>query len=252
MFRKIIPILVIAFTAANTISAQGDYHFGVQASPTFSWMTNDNLKINGNGSLLGLKLGLIVEKRYSDNIAVSTGIAFHFNAGGKMLYDQAGNFWKNSIPNATIPYTAQDTFQAGTELTYSIRYIEIPFGLRLRTQEFGLFRYYVEPQLMFDFRSNAKGTIRNSTQYDQDKIDITPDVNWFSMAWGLGGGIEYLIANNTTLIAGIYYQQGFINVQSSGNTLFVPSTTTPITTVAKADNSSSTVNAITIRLGVLF
>ncbi len=245
MIKRLFYLPAFLFLIQHASVAQGDYHFGFQASPSFSWMTTDNQKINGNGSLLGLKLGVLVERRFSDNYAFTTGIGLQFNTGGKLLFDQPGNFWSNSAADATIPYTSKDTFQMGTELKYNLRYFEIPLGLRMRTQEFGFFRYYVEPAFYLGFRTDAKGTIRNSPRFDQEKISISNDVSVFNIAWGIGGGVEYTVANNTAIIAGLYYQQGFAGVQKDGNTIYT-------TAGAKPDASRATINAITIRLGVMF
>ena len=58
--------LTTAFIASlfSLVTAQ-DLHFGVQMSPSFSWMTTTNSKISGSGASTGLKLALIVENRFS-------------------------------------------------------------------------------------------------------------------------------------------------------------------------------------------
>ena len=245
MLKKTLYTLILALLIVKTAAAQGDYHFGFQLSPSFSWLSTDNQKINGNGSVLGLKLGLIIERRFSDNYAFTTGFGFHFNSGGKLLYDQPGNFWKNSAADAVIPYTANDTFQTNTELKYNLHFVEIPFGLKMRTQEFGMFRYFAEPMLILGLRYNAKGSIRNSPKFDQEQISIANDVGAINLAWSIGGGLEYTIANNTTLVGGLYYQQGFVDIQKNGNTIFTAAG-------AKADASKATIQAITLKIGVMF
>ena len=245
MTKKFLIIFTLFSCFTKPIIAQADYHFGFQASPSFSWLTNDNPKINGNGSLLGLKLGLIVEKRFSDNYSLMTGVAFHFNSGGKLIYDLPGNYWGNSAANATIPYRSNDTFQIGTELKYNLKYIEIPIGLKMRTQEFGPIRYFAEPALYFDFRADAKGTITGSPHFDQEKINISNDVGFLNISWALGIGVEYTIATNTTLIGGIYFQQGLIDIQKDSNKEYTSSG-------AKADASKAVINAITFKCGIMF
>ncbi len=223
-------------------SAPMDIHFGFQASPSFSSMSSSSNDIVGVGSNLGLKLGLIGENRFSDNYALSFGIGFHFNSGGSLNYKSRGKFWSNS------DYILRDSIvSAGARLKYSLQYLEIPIGLRMRTQEFGRYRYYIEPALAIGIRTQARGTI-TTDKGDIESINITDEVNAFQLLWSVGGGTEYSIANNTALMLGIYYQSGFTGVAADNS-----NTTYPTTAAAgKIDDSKRTTGNLTIRIAVMF
>jgi Outer membrane protein beta-barrel domain len=239
-------VAIVSFTKAQ------DLHFGIQMSPSFSKMSTDNAKINSSGTATGLKLALIAESRFSQSYAISTGIGFHFNAGGRLQVDAPSNYWTKAWGNFdTKPSAKADSaaFPKETRFRHSINYVEIPIGLKLRTPETGShLRYFAEPQITFAFLSKALGDIVGANKLDQQKINIKSEVSNINMSWGIGGGIEYVIANNTALVGGLYIQRGFKDVTTDDATLFDADGKSN----GRADKSKGVVNSLTIRLGVMF
>jgi hypothetical protein len=239
--------LILAFYAQTFAQ---DLHFGMQLSPTWSSLSTDNNHLSGSGSNLGLKLGLIIENRFSQAYSVSSGINLHFNSGGALLADQRStNIWKDSYDNFDAKPSATDTFNADVKFRYSLGFVEIPVGLKLRTAESGdHLRYFVEPLIAFGFRNSASGTITNTAKFDQSDIKISKEVGDFNMSWSLGAGGEYIISNNTALVVGIYYQSGFVGMLSEDNGALLDATNNKkaISTIR------STINSFTLRLGVMF
>lgn len=243
-------IIILCFISISLSGyAQEDLRFGFQMSPSFSWMGTSVNHITNGGTNLGLKLGLVGEYYFRQNYAIVSGIGFHFNAGGTLLYENVGKYWVNSdIPTSVLSDSL--TFNAGTKFKYGVQYLEVPFGLKMRTREFGYIRYYFQPDITLGFKSQARGTIEGTGVTDGDeKYNIRKEVNGLNMSWGLGGGIEYTISENTSLIGGLAFQKGFADVTDDrrgqyydakdGNKL-------------KSEKSKGTINAITIRLGIMF
>jgi Outer membrane protein beta-barrel domain len=248
--KKFIAAFTLAFAFCASSFAQ-DLHFGMQLSPSWSSLSTDNNHLSGSGSNLGLKLGLIVENRFSQAYSVSTGINLHFNTGGALLADQrTTNVWKDSYENFDAPIpTGADTLNADTKFRYNLGFVEIPVGLKLRTAESGdHLRYFVEPLIAFGFRNSASGTITGTAKFDQSGVKISKEVGDFNMSWGLGAGGEYIISNNTALVVGLYYQSGFIGMLSEDNGALLDATNNKkaISTIR------STINSFTLRLGVMF
>jgi Outer membrane protein beta-barrel domain len=247
--KKFIAAFSLALAFCAPSFAQ-DLHFGMQLSPSWSSMSTDNNHLSGSGSNLGLKLGLIVENRFSQAYSVSTGINLHFNSGGALFADQrTANIWKDSYDNFDTKPSAADTFSSEAKFRYSLGFVEIPVGLKLRTSESGdHLRYFVEPLIAFGFRNSASGTITNTAKFDQSGIKISKEVGDFNMSWGLGAGGEYIISNNTALVVGLYYQSGFIDMLSEDNGVLLDATNNKksISTIR------STINSFTLRLGVMF
>lgn len=249
--KKALIACAFMLAIASFATAQ-DLHFGFQMSPSFSWMRTENAKINGSGSATGLKLAVIAESRFSQSYAISTGIGFHFNSGGRLQIDAPSRYWNKSVDNFDVKPTAKSdsaAFPAQTRFRHSLTFVEIPIGLKMRTPETGgHVRYFVDPNIVFGFLSNARGAIVGSNKLDQEKINIKPDINKLNLSWGIGGGMEYVISNNTALVGGLYFQRGFADVtDDNGFTYDADGKSNP-----RADKSKGVINSLTIRLGVMF
>ncbi len=243
--KKIVIVLCFLGLFLSKSDAQNEIRFGFQFSPTLSWMKTDVKRIgNSGGLILGAKLGAVGEYYFRENYSIASGIGFAFNHSGRLKYQDAGSYWVNS--DFSIP--GLDTLSAGVNLKYNLQYVEIPVSLKLRSGYFGTYRVYAElPMLYLGFKTQAKGSIDgNSLGENPEKENISPDVAFFNLSWGLGGGIEYELGSKTSLVAGLYYQQGFSDVtkddgfylDSSGN--------------ERAEKSKATIGAFIIRMGVMF
>lgn len=241
--------LGILLCCLTVLRGQNDIQFGFQLSPTFSWMTANDTKINSNGTNLGLKLGMIGEYYFRENYSIATGIGFHFNAGGELLYEEtvdSVSLWTE----ANIP--GDNIYAGGSKFKYSIQYVEIPIGLKLRTREFGYIRYYVEPRMSMAFRTQARGNITerkigNDPIVDSEEdFNIQSGVNFLNLSWGIGGGLEYAISTSTALVGGIAFQTSFTDITRDKDT--------SITARGQEgeEDSKAKLNNIVIRLGIMF
>lgn len=240
--KKIIAVAAFLCIALTQLSAQfEDVRFGFQLSPAFTGMNTDNKNINRNGTNLGLKLGMLTELYFRQNYAISTGIGFAFNHGGALTYEYGGKYWVQSDLGPGL-----DTLPAGVKLKHSLQFIEIPLLVKMRTREFGRMRYFLEPGVFFNFKSKSTGSIEGrGIGSDAEKINIKKDINGISMLWGLNGGLEYSLAETTSLVAGIGFQSGFTDLTEDKGTVFDP-------TGNKRENSKATGSAIVLKLGIIF
>lgn len=246
MTRSFIFCLLFVATITSGLQAQGDLRFGFQMSPTFGWMTTNNNLINSDGTNLGLKMGLMAEFYFRDNYSFSTGINFQLNAGGTLFYEDSFeevNIWQDDIDGVS-----EFDFTGGNSFKYDLQYVEIPFGLTLRTREFGYLRYYVQPLFTLGFLTQSRGKVNNSPDVDsEESFDIGTATNAFNLGWGLGAGVEYSISESTALVGGIAFQSGFADVTKDKNTSLTRSGRMPT-----EDDSLGKINAIVIRLGLMF
>lgn len=241
--KKIVVFIVFLTFFFGEMNAQGDIRIGFQASPGISWLQAvDENKINDNGKNVGLKLGLLGEYYFRENYILFAGLGFSFNQGGTLEFDEEGRYWPNSELPILIPSQPErlDTFPAFTDLQYKIQYVEIPFGLKLKTKEFGYLQYYVEiPTFTIGFRSQAKGVIEGDgidEDVENDDYVIKKEINPITMSWGLGAGVEYNISSSTAIVAGISYQRVFTDVLKDNN----------------ANEAKTNMNNLTLRLAVMF
>ena len=246
MMKKIVTLVVFLSALTLILHAQEDIRFGFQLSPTFSWMNSSTNRINPSGTNLGLKLGMIGEFYFRENYAFVSGIGFGFNHGGTLQHELGGRYWTKSELGSAL-----DTLPAGVKLKYGIQYVEIPLGLKLRTREFGYLRYYIDPNITLGFKTQAKGKIEGiGVGADGEDIAIRREVNAINLSWGIGGGIEYTLSENTSLIAGLGLQVGFTDATDDNGTVFDPRRNWPDSN--PKEDSKGTVNALIIRLGVMF
>ncbi|MEM9823145.1 MAG: outer membrane beta-barrel protein, partial [Bacteroidota bacterium] len=168
--KKVISVITFLMLFGSMTFGQANFRFGFQLSPNISWLSSDDNTINGNGSNLGLKLGMMGEKYLTDseNYAFTFGIGFAFNQGGTLKHDTGGNFWPKSELSSELFRSLPD----GINLKYGIQFVEIPLGFKMRTQEFGYFRYFAEPGLTLGFGTQARGAVSGVTGFSTENENI--------------------------------------------------------------------------------
>ena len=102
---------------------------------------------------------------------------------------------------------------SGSKLKYNLQYIEVPLGLKFKTNEIGYTTFYAN--LGFSFQVNIKATGKDSYKVIENE-NIKDEIRLLNMGYYFGAGIEYSLGGNTALIAGINWTNGFIDI-TSGN-----------------------------------
>lgn len=246
--KKIVFILTFfCFSTSLIIGQSDDYEYefdkelrlGFQLSPSVSWMASDDVSVNGNGNNVGLKLGIMGEYYFRENYALISGLNFAFNQGGTLKHEMGGNLWSKSQLSDLALMELPD----GVNLQYHIQYLEIPFGIKMRTREFGYLSYFAEiPTFTLGFKLQARGDVKGTAMLNTERENITEDVNFFNLTWGFGGGVQYSLSEGTALVAGLVYRQGFADVTDDKG----------MRTNGSRENSKGIINSITIRIGFLF
>lgn len=240
--------LLLLFSSAFLLgksSAQQSFRFGFQASPTWSWLNTNDRKLEGISTNWGVKLGALGEFYFADNYAFSTGLGFGFNQGGSLQ-----NGYSNWRPwdKADLSEIPSDTFSVNTKLRYSLNYVEIPFGLKMRggSGEDSRLKFYAElPMFTLGFVTKATGAIRGTNTQNLEEINIRDEVKGLSLSWGLGGGIEYEIATNATVVAGLAYQKQFTDITRNGFAEKTPGNWSK-------ESAKATFGNLALRLGLFF
>ncbi len=211
-------------------------NFGAQVSPTISWLSSSHAKVLGGGPDIGLKIGAVGEFAFAKNYYFTAGIGFGLNQGGKLQFPEGGDVLPKSQLSDAVSQDIRHDLPKDTKVDYRIKYLEIPIGLKLRTNEYGYVRYFGEiPIITLSAVTGAKGSI-NAANLDVNKENIRKDVNTLNAQWGLGGGMEYYFSESNALIIGIYYHQGFFDITSKR----------PVTEGKEINHT------IALRLGILF
>ncbi len=184
-------LYVVLFITTPLIMAQnaGDTRFSFILTPQISWVKSDHPDIDNKGSHFGYNFGIIMDRFFSDNYAFTTGLTIN-TTGGKLAYPAVT--LTGEIPE--VPAMSQD---------YRLKYIEIPLGLKLRSEDM--------------HRTNIYGRFGFSPQINiqaKNKSDasIAQEVRLFDLGYHLGGGIEYSLGGRNALILGVLFNNGFMDI----------------------------------------
>lgn len=242
--RQLALLIFLLFCVCTTYGQEEGkwttWRLGYHLSPALSWMTTDSDSIRSNGVKWGFKMGLIAEKYFDKNYAISSGANIVFGYGGTLNHARGGLIFPDSeFEDDTLRYIPNNT-----DVRYSFQAIEIPVGIKLRSDEIGYMRYYVNMPFLFHFRTKALGTYLS-----QEKVGVTRDVNFMNVSWGFGGGFEYSIANYTALNIGVYFHNGLIDTTANRDTRLYD---TNGNLTDKQENSKAIINGLTFRVGMLF
>jgi len=213
--KKAFALVAAALIGAPALlHAQEDQsvRFGIRLSPNLGWARPDTRGLNSDGNTLGFTFGLLTEFPIgmTGNYRFATGL-FLNTVGGGYTYDYT--FVENVGE-------AEQTKALTT--TMNLRYVEIPFTIKMMTNEIGYMRYFGQLGVSAGFNIRAKGDIEEpildpSGFYTRgfrilDGEDISDDINLFRAALVIGGGMEYNISGNTNLLVGITYNNGLTNI----------------------------------------
>ena len=183
--RKSIIVLGLLLNIVHILHAQEGrrIRFTMVLEPSISWMKSDIKNVESLGTLPGYNFGVKMDRFFGENYAFATGLTIN-TAGGKLQYPAVG----------TTPTQNQ---------TYRLKYIEVPLGLRLRSDDIRRVNIYgrfgLSPQL------NIKSSDGNGDGIDKE-------VRPFDLGYHLGGGIEYSLGGRNALMLGIVFHNGFIDI----------------------------------------
>ncbi len=189
------------------------------ASPQISWMKSGSSDVINGKTHLGFAYGVEGDIFLrSDRYAITTGLTVS-SLGGSLRYKIPVSFSDKSLP-------------VGTTVGYHLRYLEIPFALKLKSKDFNRTRFYAQFGLNNWLNIKARATTSDGSL---DNATVNDEVRLFNIGLNVGGGIDYDIGNRNYLTAGLVYTGTFFDTTSN-------STVEDITTL----------NALRIRLGFVF
>lgn len=192
-------IAVILLTALSLRTTAQDLKFAIHADPVISWMGSNEAVYQGEGVKAGLNIGLNVLHFFADNYAISTGISY-LTTGGRQSVTETHTMVFNNF---------QRTVNPGDEIRYDLRYINIPLGIRLQTNKAGYHSYFTD--LGLDLRILLRSTV-DIPAMQISRENARNEVYGLNAGWHLGGGIEYELGTDASVIAGIAYAQDFFDI----------------------------------------
>ena len=196
-------ILAILLLYSTGLFAQ-ETKIGVSIDPQYTWMSVESKKDDQNGGLLGVSGGLLIDHYFQKNYAFQTGIALGIQGGGIKYGD-----------SLTLKVYDETThFAPGTTIDYKLQYINVPLGLKLKTNEIGYFSYFARIGFTNQLNIGAKAS-SSDNQLDNDVIK--KEINIYNLSYHFGIGAQYALTKDTSIILGVTYHNGFINVTKNSD-----------------------------------
>jgi hypothetical protein len=198
--------------------------FGLYGEGALCWLTPDKQKNYSRGNLgLGLGWGLDVEINFNSTTTLRTGLNLStFNAGINYYDDNLDaiheTFYVLSVDDDFVTWLEDspppngDLYQL-LHRKYSISYVNIPFVLKLKTNEVGYFTYFgefggtiglktgalVDDRIIpFTYNSDTLNPLINESFVLED-IDISKGTQPVRFGLNLGAGAEYSLSGSTSL-----------------------------------------------------
>lgn len=193
---KFLLILLISFFSVGLLKAQDYYEskysqkpvsLGITFSPNLSWLRYGNRADVERKPKVGYGYGLLADFALSENYYFSSGFIIN-----------------NLKSEATVGAEQIPT-------TYDLQYMEIPFGLKLKSTQ----RYYRSYYGQFGFTGGIKLS-GDKTEGQEEKEDLGSAADIFRLGLQVGGGIEWQLDHNLKMMTGLSFNNGFMKVLDEG------------------------------------
>lgn len=227
MTKKYVFVALILLITLS-VSAQ-KFSGGIFVNPSLSWMKPDVSKdISNEGMKLGFSYGALSDLNIiGENFSLSLGILVN-NFGGKISY-------ADSIPSfQTLDSTY--SFSPGAIVDYKLTYVELPIGLKGKTNEIGYMTYFMKAGISPMFKWKAKGDV---TQGNISGEAIKKEASSFMMGFYVGGGFQYNLGGTTSLVTELVFTNGLTDITNTK-------------TVGNEKTDKVILNNIALRVGIIF
>ncbi|HCC71891.1 MAG TPA: hypothetical protein DEQ09_12185 [Bacteroidales bacterium] len=200
---KIMLISLIISTIPQKSFSQS-IQFGLYAEPLISWFSSDTEVTVNDGARPGFAFGLTLDRYFASNYAFSTGISI-VNTSGRLNYsDTLLIRLKNS----------QTELYAGDNITYKLRYLAVPLGVKLKTNQIGYMTFFANAAMSPKVLISGKGDIPSQNIENES---ITEELKIFNLGYNITLGAEYSLGGSTSIAFGVAYEDNFLDVTKDNN-----------------------------------
>ena len=223
MKKLLILLIISAYAFGASAQEFNKFRMGFKATPNFSWIQPKDKFISNEGTIARAGFGFVADVFFAENYAIGTGINI-INNGGRISYFNDVNY----VPAGE---TIARRFIINQTREFKTRYIEIPLTFKLRTNEIGYITYWGQFGLglgvnigasaddTWDFieegvaSDNVTNWLKSDVpSFDEENSDIIEDVGIARVSLIMAAGIEYNLSGNTSVLAGLEFNNGFTNL----------------------------------------
>jgi hypothetical protein len=202
---NLLPVRTLALLVIITFTTRGvaqEIKFSVHADPLITWIGSNASDYNNMGAKAGFNAGLNILYYFADNYAASSGVSILVAGGRQSAVEDHTMVFNNLTPKVN----------AGDEMIYNLSYLNIPLGIRLQTNQVGYLTYFTD--MGFDIRMLLKSTVDLPVSSEGPITDENAknEVHGMNAGWHFTFGVEYELGIETSIIAGLGYDQDFFDV----------------------------------------
>ncbi len=203
MKTKILLVKILLLTLMAGIlsekSFSQDFQFGLYAEPLISWFSSDTDASVSSGARPGIAFGITLDKYFARNYAFTGGISI-INAAGRLRYS-------DDMP-IYLKYTTVD-LEAGDKVTYKIRYLAIPVGIKLKTNSISYTVFSASMGLSPKVIIGGKGSIPS---HEIEKESIPDELKFLALGFFINLTAEYPLGGRAAVTGGLGFDNIFTDV----------------------------------------
>ena len=236
--KGILFSFVLMALSLDGLSAQ-EFHFTLHAGPAYSWMSANKNTIKRFDTRFAFKAHLQAEYWFNPKMAFVGGLGFSLGQGGALEFKKGGDV----VKEAELSEPIYHDLPAGTRIVYRMNYLDLPFGLKLRTNEFKGYRYHlVAPEVILSMRTKARGDIAASGLPFTKDEDLRGAMQFFVLFYGIYAGLEKTLSEDLSLVGGIRFSQSFTDITKDSGQY----------SDGSKENSKGILSSLDFRIGVIF
>ncbi len=196
---------VIVITACTVTASAQDYYsstyqykpisLGITFSPNMAWMRYGDSDGHESSAKFGYAYGLLADFAFSENYYFSTGL----------LINTLNNESKYPNPISSMP-------NVYTDAEYRLQYAEIPIALKLKSTMRYFRSYYGQFGFTTGFKLGAKERIDGASS----RQSMGSNADFLRLALQIGGGVEWQLDHNLTMMTGLSFNNGFTRAVQQG------------------------------------
>lgn len=218
--KKSFIIAAIMLFATLTATAQyKDFYFGLKTGTDLQWAGSSTKTVHNDKVKMGYNIGFVAEYYFVENYAIEFGLNLNL-LRNRYDYEEA-----RVVPDQVVGVNI-DSVWGNVNRTMRGTYVELPIMLKMRTNEFGDWRFFGEVGASVGVRCKASAKdlftykVGNGDFYypantdDTEFINVTKEYNPLTVKYIIAGGAEYSINGNTRVFARIIFNGNFLNALS--------------------------------------
>ena len=256
--KKSITLLILFIFTLNLLGQDSSvgpefrkHRFGLKGTPGIAYFDVNKFGKKNKGLGYHIGGGLNYEYSLSKNVAIVSGLIFS-QTSSRVEYEDSLGLVYVRVENGAE--TSERAYRIHSR-SYVFNSVDIPLKFKFRTPEIGYYTYYGEFGATANIITNAFARKNLVTQKEdftkaelkgnESRLDAKKESHFLRGAINFGGGVEWNVAGNTSLLFGLNGNLGFTNILKRESASI------------NYDNGASfkratNLNYIAIQVGVLF